>query len=161
MRASHRTPPTVAPGLTRRSGLTGLVAGALLLSVRPARATPVEMAMAIGRWTGGAPVTAGRVRLDVARLVDNGNAVPVTITVDTPPGTPAVRALALFNERNPQTEVAEFLLGPAIGRAEVSTRIRMATSQRLVALARLEDGSHWSGAADVIVTLAACIEGDP
>jgi sulfur-oxidizing protein SoxY len=53
-----------------------------------------------------------------------------------------------------------FTLGPRAGKAEVSTRIRMATSQKLVALARMSDGSFWQHSADVVVTLAACIEGD-
>jgi sulfur-oxidizing protein SoxY len=67
-------------------------------------------------------------------------------------------SLALFNERNPQTEIAQYHLGPRAGRATVSTRIRLATSQQLVAVARLSDGSFWSHSVSVIVTLAACVE---
>jgi sulfur-oxidizing protein SoxY len=71
-----------------------------------------------------------------------------------------VAAIAIFNEKNPQTDVAVFILGPRAGKAEVSTRIRLATSQRLIAVARMNDGSCWSKSVDVIVTLAACIEGE-
>ena len=71
-----------------------------------------------------------------------------------------VSSIAVFNQRNPQREVATFTLGPRAGKAHVATRIRLATSQKLVAVARLSDGSYWSQAADVIVTLAACIEGE-
>jgi sulfur-oxidizing protein SoxY len=71
-----------------------------------------------------------------------------------------VTGLALFAERNPLPEVVAFTLGPRAGKSEVSTRIRLATSQQLVAIARLSDGSYWQHAAKVIVTLAACIE-DP
>lgn len=136
--------------------------GALaVLVLPPALATPEEMAAAIGKFTGGAPHKPGKVKFDIAQLIDNGNAVPVTISVDSPM-TPAehVAAIGIFNERNPSTDIAIFTLGPRAGKAQVSTRIRLATSQRLVAVARLSDGSYWSQSADVIVTLAACIEGE-
>jgi len=69
-----------------------------------------------------------------------------------------VREIVIYNEKNPQRDVAEFTLGPRAGRARISTRIRLATSQRLVALARVSDGSVWQDSVDVIVTLAACVE---
>ena len=126
-----------------------------------ARATPAQMDAAIKAFTGGATPSAGRVTLEVAQLVDNGNAVPVTVRVASPmSAADHVTEIALFNERNPHSDIARFTLGARAGKAEVATRIRMATSQKLVAVARLSDGSFWSGAADVIVTLAACIEGE-
>ena len=135
-----------------------LVAGTLLALVRPASATPAEMAAAINTFTGGAKPQPGKVKFDIAQLIDNGNAVPVTISVDS--AVENVRAIAIFTERNPQTEVAVFTLGPRAGKAAVSTRIRLATSQRLMAVARMSDGSYWSHGVDVIVALAACIEGE-
>lgn len=144
--------------LTRRKLLAGL--GALVV-LRPAAATPEEMAAAIKAFTGGVQPKPGKVALDVAQLVDNGNTVPITVRVDSPmTAADHVAAIAVFNERNPETGVVTFTLGPRAGKAEVSTRIRLATSQRLVAVARLSDGSFWSHSADVVVTLAACIEGD-
>ncbi len=138
-----------------------LAASIALVVAGPAFATPAEMAAAISAFTGGATPTAGRVRLDVAALVDNGNAVPVTVSVESPmSATDHVTAIAIFNERNPQTDVATFTLGPRAGKAQVATRIRMATSQKLTAVARMSDGSFWSSSADVIVTLAACVEGE-
>ena len=68
--------------------------------------------------------------------------------------------LAVFNEKNPQRDVVKFTLGPRYGKPAVSTRIRLATTQKLVAVAQMSDGSFWSHTVDVIVTLAACIEGD-
>lgn len=134
---------------------------AALAVVRPAAATLGEMTAAIAGFTGGPAPRPGKVKLDVAQLVDNGNAVPVTVSVDSPmTASEHVTAIAIFNEKNPQTDVARFALGPRSGKAVVSTRIRLATSQKLVAVARLSDGSFWSGGADVIVTLAACIEGE-
>jgi sulfur-oxidizing protein SoxY len=143
---------------TRRKLLAGL--GALVL-VRPAAATPEEMAAAIKAFTGGAAPAQGKVMLEVAPLVDNGNTVPITVRVESPmTAGDHVAAIAVFNERNPETKVAVFTLGARAGKAEVSTRIRMATSQKLVAVARMSDGSFWMHSADVVVALAACIEGE-
>ena len=131
----------------------------LSLVTRPARATAGELRAAVNAFAGGAPVREGRVVLDVAPLVENGNAVPVTLSVASPmSAADHVLALVIFNERNPQTDVAVFRLGPRAGRAFVATRIRLATSQQLVAVAQLSDGTFWSHTVDVIVTLAACVE---
>lgn len=138
-----------------------LAIAAALVVARPALATTAEMKAAIAAFAGGAEPRAGRVTLDVAKLVDNGNAVPITVSVDSPmTALDHVVAIAVFNERNPHTDVVKFALGPRAGKAVVSTRIRMATSQKLVAVARMNDGSAWLATADVIVTLAACVEGD-
>ena len=127
--------------------------------VRPARATPEELQAAIRAYAGGAPVRQGKVLLDISPLVENGNSVPMTVKVESPmTAADHVSGIAVFNERNPQRDVATFVLGPRSGRAEVSTRIRLATSQQLVAVARLSDGSCWSHSVDVLVTLAACLE---
>jgi len=124
-----------------------------------AAATPAAMEAAVKAFVGNAPLRTGRVTLDIAPLVENGNTVPVTVRVESPmTAADHVRTIALFNERNPQHEVAVFQLGPRNGLAVVSTRMRLATSQQLVALARLNDGSCWQARVDVIVTLAACVE---
>jgi sulfur-oxidizing protein SoxY len=115
---------------------------------------------AIRSLVGEAPVNRGKVKLDVPPIVKNGNTVPLTVTVDSPMSeTDHVIAIHIFNEKNPQPYVAAFELGPRAGRAVVSTRIRLAGSQQVMAIARLNDGSFWSVSADVIVTLAACAEG--
>ncbi len=143
-----------------RQALTAAVGGTLVLRVLPAVATPVSLQLAIDAFTAGAQVKTGRVKLQIAELVENGNAVPVTVTVDSPMSSADhVKRIALFNERNPQPDIAVFELTPANGRAEVGTRIRLATSQTVVAMAQLSDGSFWQHRVDVIVTLAACIEG--
>lgn len=140
----------------------GAAAVATQLIVRPAAAQDAAaMALAVTQFAGGREVRKGRVKLDVAKLVDNGNVVPLRVTVDSPQ-SPAehVTEIAVFNEKNPQKEVAVFKLGPRAAKADVSTRIRLATSQKLVALARMNDGSVWTDAIDVVVVLAACIEGE-
>lgn len=148
-------------GLRRRRLLAAGAGLGLAALARPALATPDEMAAAIRAFTGGAVAQRGKVKLDIAQLVDNGNVVPLTVSVASAmTASEYVSAIAIFNQRNPQTEVVQFTLGPRAGKAVVSTRIRLATSQKLVAVARLSDGSYWSDSADVIVTLAACIEGE-
>jgi sulfur-oxidizing protein SoxY len=138
-----------------------IAAGALLaVAVRPSLAAgDATLAQAIKAWAGDATPRDGRVTIEIAPLVENGNAVPVTLKVQSPmSAADHVREIVLFNERNPQRDVARFQLSPLNGRAEAATRIRLATSQRLAALARMSDGSVWQQQVDVIVTLAACIE---
>jgi sulfur-oxidizing protein SoxY len=129
---------------------------ALAVAVRPARATPEALRDALHAFSAGAPLRDGRVELEIETLVENGNTVPVVLRALAPPE--AVRRLALFTERNPEPEVAVFHLSAAGGRAEVATRIRLATSQQVVAVAHFADGSYGQARADVLVTLAACIE---
>ena len=105
-------------------------------------------------------VTPGKVKIELPPIVENGNTVSLTVSVDSPmTEAEHVASIHLFNEKNPQPYIASFHLGPRAGRAVVSTRIRLADSQRVVAIARFSDGSFWSDSADVVVTLAACAEG--
>ena len=156
---SHRTGPPIRTA-TRRAVLNGALGLGVSLVIRPAAGTSApSLESAIRVFASEAPVKVGRVLLDVAPLVENGNAVPITITVESPmTAADHVRRIAVFNELNPQRDVAVFTLGPRAGRARVATRIRLATSQRLVAVAQMSDGTYWQHAVDVIVTLAACIE---
>lgn len=125
----------------------------------PARAPPDAMKAAIRDVVKGASVRPGKVKFDVPPLVENGNTVPITVSV-TSPMTDAdhVVSIHVFNEKNPQPNVGNFYLGPRAGRGQISTRIRLADTQTLTAIARLSDGSLWSATADVVVTLAACTE---
>jgi sulfur-oxidizing protein SoxY len=139
---------------------TLLLAGLGSCLVRPARATPEALQAAVRAFSSGREPRDGRVRLVIDELVENGNAVPVTVAVDSPmTEAEHVLRIALFTLRNPQPEVAVFHLGPRNGRAQVSTRMRMATSQPVTAVAVMNDGSVWQHRVEVIVALAACIEG--
>jgi len=149
---------------TRRQFL-GLAGGAAVLgavpivTLRPAEATPAMLASAIRNVVGEAVVRTGRVKLEVPPLVENGNTVPMTVSVQNPMTTEDhVKSIHVFNEKNPQPNIGNFYLGPHAGRAQVATRIRLADSQKVVAIAQLSDGSFWSVSADVVVTLAACTE---
>ena len=144
---------------SRRDFLRAATGLTVLLAVRPAEATPATMQDAIRAVVGAAPVTKGRVKLELPPLSENGNAVPLTVSLESAM-TPAehVRAIHVFTEKNPQPEVVSFRLGPRAGRARVSTRIRLADTQTVTAIAELSDGSFWSAEAAVVVTLAACLE---
>jgi sulfur-oxidizing protein SoxY len=145
--------------LSRRHMMAAGLGVGLGVSWRPAHALSDELAGALRAFTGGAPSKEGRVNFDIAPLVENGNTVPVTITVQSPmTAADHVQAIAVFNEKNPQREVVACKLTPASGKAVVSTRIRLATTQQLVAVAKMSDGSCWTHTVDVVVTLAACIE---
>jgi sulfur-oxidizing protein SoxY len=124
-----------------------------------ARATPEAMAAAIKEVVGGAVIREGKVKLDLPPLVENGNTVPLTVSVESPM-TPAdhIKAIHVFNEKNPQPHVFDARLGPRNGRAVVATRIKLGDSQKIIAIAETSTGQFWSASADVIVTLAACIE---
>jgi len=132
---------------------------AALVTVRPAGATPDEMKNAIRAVVGAAPVTRGRVKLELPPLSENGNAVPLTVSVESPmTAAEHVRAIHVFTEKNPQPDVVTFRFGPRAGLARVSTRIRLADTQTVTAIGELSDGSFWSAEAAVVVTLAACLE---
>src|SRR5262249_50925008 len=156
--------PTIGTSTRRRflAGAGGLLVGAAaapLMTVRPARATPATMAAAIREVIGEAAVREGKVKLDLPPIVENGNTVSLTVSVDSPmTAADHVKTVAIFNEKNPQPNVAIFHLGPRAGKASVSTRMRLADSQQVVALAQLSDGPFWSGSMGLLVTIAACVE---
>lgn len=144
---------------TRRIVLTSALGTLLLPAAQTARATPEALQAALLAFTGGRAPRNGRVTLDIAPLIDNGNVVPVAIRVDSPmTAADHVQRIALYTELNPLPEVAVFHLGPRNGVARVATRMRLATTQTLTTLALMNDGSVWQQQVDVIVTLAACIE---
>jgi sulfur-oxidizing protein SoxY len=149
---------------TRRQflGLAGgaAIAGAVpIVTLRTAEATPATLAAAIRSIAGDGVVRTGKIKLDVPPLVENGNTVPMTVSVASPmTADDHVKSIHVFNEKNPQPNIGNFYLGPRAGHAQISTRIRLADSQKIVAIARLSDGTFWSVSVDVVVTLAACTE---
>jgi len=145
--------------LVAAGGAAAVLASALVISVRPVHATPEAMKDAIRKVVGAAKITPGRVKLELPPLSENGNTVPLTVSVESPmTPTEHVKAIHVFTELNPQPDVVTFRLGPRAGRARVATRIRLATTQTVTAITELSDGSFWSDTAAVVVTLAACLE---
>lgn len=147
--------------LSRRSLLLAGAAGVSLAGTPLiAAADAADADEAMKRIFGDKPVEEGLVRVKLPPIAENGNSVAITVTVDSPmTASDHVRRIAIISPRNPIPEVAIFGLDPASGKAEVSTRIRMAGTQRIRAVAELSDGSLWQGSASTVVTLAACIVG--
>lgn len=144
--------------LERRTFLAG-TAAIIVLPFGPAQATPGTMAEAIKKVVGDTAVTEGRVTLDMPPLIENGNTVPLVVSVESPmTDADYVKAIHVFNEKNPQPHVFDARLSPRNGKAVVGTRIKLGDSQKIVAIAETSDGKFWSASADVIVTLAACLE---
>lgn len=101
----------------------------------------------------------GRVKLELPVLADNGNSVPMKVSVQSPmTEADHVKTIRLVSERNPEREMAVFYLGPRCGAAEITSRVRLAGSQVVTAIAEMSDGSQWLDTAHVQVTLSACVD---
>ncbi|GAU82535.1 thiosulfate oxidation carrier protein SoxY [Bosea sp. BIWAKO-01] len=123
-------------------------------------ATQPALPELIARLTDGAVPVRGRITLEIPALVENGNSVDTRIVVECPmTEADHVRWIHLIAEKNPFPDMARFHLGPRSGRAEVATTLRLATSQKVTAVAALSTGSYLMSDADVVVTLSACIDG--
>jgi len=137
-----------------------IVAGAGLVvplaPIYPAFATPAQVAALIAELVGEAELRDGRVKLDLPVMVENGNSVGMTVSVDVP--VAELRSIDVFAEGNPLPHVARFRFGPHAGAPRIATRIRLATSQTVIAVAKLADGSCWRDSVYLLVTLAACID---
>jgi sulfur-oxidizing protein SoxY len=146
---------------TRRAFIAtaGGLALMTILPVPEGRATPASMAAAIKKVMGDKPLRKGKVKLDVPPIVENGNSVALEVAVESPmTAGDHVKAIHVFNEKNPQPNIVSLRMGPRSGRAQLSTRVRLADSQTLIAIAEMSDGTFWSDEVEVIVTIAACLE---
>ncbi|HYC45157.1 MAG TPA: thiosulfate oxidation carrier protein SoxY [Burkholderiales bacterium] len=146
---------------SRRRFLAAAAAGVVAAHVRVAgaqlAAQPLEPLIA--KLTGDASVQPGRVTLEIPRLADNGHSVPLKVRVESAmTERDYVKTIHILSGRNPRPHIAAFHLNPHCGRAEISTRVRLNGTQRLVVLAQASDGSWWSGSAEVEVTETACLD---
>ena len=148
----------------KRRGFIGVLASALALAnIRKAAAQnflpPQDLRPLIEKLTGGVPVKTGRVAMEMPAIAENGNSIPFTLRVASPmTSADHVLSVHLFAPRNPRPLVAAFHFGPSAAKAEISTRLRLAGTQKVVALARMSDGSFWSGETPIVVTAAACLD---
>lgn len=147
--------------LSRRAFLAGTGAAlSLALLPLPAIAEPEDADEAIRQLFGTRPIREGKVTLKLPPIAENGNSVQLSVSVESPmTEKDHVRRIAIISPRNPIAEIAIFHLSAASGRADVSTRVRLAGTQSLRVIAEMSDGSLWSGKASTYVTLAACIIG--
>ena len=148
--------------LTRRHVVIGAAAitGSAALMMRNADATTEMRDEAARLITRGAPINDERVNLTIPGIAENGLSVYTTVEVESPmTDADHVRAIHILSEKNPIAHLMTFHLGPRAGRAKVSTNIRLGASQEVTALVEMSDGTFWRDRKDVVVTIAACIDG--
>src|SRR5215218_1747085 len=145
--------------MTLAGGLAMAAALSPAARAQMTRMPPNNMPQVIARLVGSAKVNSGKVKVGLPPLVENGHLVPLTVTVDSPmTDADHVKAIHVYTDKNPLPEVISFYLGPPAGRASFSTRVRLADSESVVAIAQMSDGSFWSETVHVVVTTAACLE---
>jgi sulfur-oxidizing protein SoxY len=106
---------------------------------------------------GDAAPSEGRIELDLPQIAENGNTVPISISIDSPMmADDYVKAVHVFAEGNPRPNVASFHFTPACGEATCSTRIRLAKTQNIVAVAQMNNGDVYMAKAEVKVTIGGC-----
>ncbi|WP_099866092.1 thiosulfate oxidation carrier protein SoxY [Pararhizobium haloflavum] len=125
--------------------------------ISPARATPEATQEAIDAFTGGAKPETGRITLDAPEIAENGNTVPISVSVESDMTEESyVEEVSLFAEGNPEAHVATFKFSPMSGSADATTRIRLASSQNVIAVAKMNDGSVFMDTKEVKVTIGGC-----
>lgn len=130
---------------------------AAVLAPRLAVAKPEDVTAAIKKLYGDKAIAAGKVKLEMPQIAENGNVVPMTVTVDSPMTEgDYVKAVHIFAEGNPIPSVATFYFTAASGKAMASTRIRMAGTQNVVAVAETSKGELFTGKTEVKVTIGGC-----
>ena len=142
-----------------RREVLALGAGALALAgaVVPAAATPPEAAAEIAKFTGGKPTTKGKITIDLPEIAENGNTVPLTITVDSPmTADDHISDILVVADGNPRPGLATFHLSPMSGRAEAATRIRLAATENIIVVAKTSKGQFLTEQKPVKVTIGGC-----
>jgi sulfur-oxidizing protein SoxY len=146
------------PTFNRRQALA-LSAGAMsvaLFGAAPALAKN-DAEEAIKKFTGGKTPVQGKIKLDLPEIAENGNTVPMTVTVDSPMTEQSyVSEVLIVADENPRSGVVTFHFSPASGVAEANTRIRLAATQDVVAVAKMSDGSFYTASKQVKVTIGGC-----
>lgn len=148
--------------MKRRSFLTLTLAAAATpaLAQRSTRFQPAQdIKPLIEQLTKGAAIESGGIEIELPQIAENGNSVPMRVKVDHAMApVDFVSAVHIIAERNPRPLVASFHLKPDSGRAEVSTRVRLAGTQKVTVLAGMSDGRFRMAQTDVLVTSAACLD---
>ena len=137
----------------------GLIALGLLANPLIAFAKKQEADEAIKKIVGGATIQEGKVTLTIPPLVENGNLVVLKVSVDRPmTANDYVKTIHVIAEGNPLPNIFTVYLTPRSGTANITTRVRLADSQKVWAIAQMSNGSFWQGSAETLVTLSACTE---
>jgi sulfur-oxidizing protein SoxY len=142
---------------TLAMGIGAVAAAALPQFVKPALATASDAQDLIKKFTGGKTPVQGRVRLDLPEIAENGNTVPMTVSVESPMTAQSyVSEVLVVADGNPRAGVVTFRFSPASGLAEANTRIRLSKSQNVIAVAKMSDGTFYSATKEVKVTIGGC-----
>jgi sulfur-oxidizing protein SoxY len=138
-------------------GVGAVAAAAWGGAISPARAAKNDSEELIKKFTGGKPATEGRVRLDLPEIAENGNTVPMTVSVESPMTEQSyVSDVLIVADGNPRGGIATFHFLPASGAAEANVRIRLAETQNVIAVAKMNDGSFFTASKPIKVTIGGC-----
>ena len=139
--------------------LSAGAAAAGLVAFAPGRAfaTPEETEKALATLTGGTEPQTGKISLTAPEIAENGNTVPVSISVDSAmEGDDLVESVIIFADGNPSPAVATFHFTELSGAALATTRMRLAKTQNVIAVAKMKDGSVFMDKKQVKVTIGGC-----
>jgi sulfur-oxidizing protein SoxY len=147
--------------LSRREMLALGAGGAVLVvtlgDVAPALATPAEAAAAIAKFTGGKTAEQGRITIELPEIAENGNTIPLSVSVDHPmTADNYVSEILVVSDGNPRPGVALFHFTPMSGRALAATRIRLASTENVIVVAKTNDGKLFTVQKQVKVTIGGC-----
>ncbi len=146
-------------GLSRRSAITAgaLAAVASLIGSRLAFADEKAVAAELKKLYGDKPFAAGRIKLDVPEIAENGLVVPVNVEIESPmTEADFVRAVHIYADGNPQPGIVSYSFTPACGKASAATRMRLAQTQNIVCVAEMSNGALHMAKANVKVTIGGC-----
>lgn len=144
--------------LTRRQALSisGCAIAAAAIGIRPAFAANDQQEI-INKFTGGKSATEGRVTLELPQIAENGNTVPLSVSVESPmTKDDYVKRVIVLADANPRAAVTTFNFSPSSGVAEASTRMRLIKTQNITAIAEMSNGSFYMGKRLVKVTIGGC-----
>ncbi len=147
--------------LDRRQVLS-LTAGAAVLAVAGIRANPASAAAEetkkqVMEFTGGKEPSSGKITLKAPEIAENGNTVPISVSVESAmSGDDVVESVMILAEGNPNPDVATFHFTELSGEASATTRMRLAKTQNVIAVAKMKDGSVFSDTRQVKVTIGGC-----
>jgi sulfur-oxidizing protein SoxY len=143
--------------ILKAAGIGVLAMAGSGLASGSAVASPEAAAAAMKKMIGGAATTAGKVTIKLPEIAENGRTVPVTVSVDSPmTADDYVKSIYVLAEGNPNPEVVNFNLTPAVGKVQISTRMRLGKTQNVVAAAVMSDGTVYTGKKEVKVTIGGC-----
>ena len=155
----HKRIPEISrrEALLLAAGATIVTAGGAVLAPNMARADQALVDAAVKKLIGDKKPTAGKITLELPQIAENGNTVPMTVSVDSPmSGDNYVKAVHVFADGNPAADVASFMFSSMSGTAKASTRIRLAKTQNIIAVAEMSDGSTFKASKEVKVTIGGC-----